>query len=481
MNSVKTNFVWSTILTVAGYVFPFITFPYVTRVLGVENIGSTNFSSSVISYFCVFAMMGMSLVGVREIAKVNKSDRSELSKVFGSLFALNIITTFIAVVVLLILIQIVPSFKSHSILLYIGIGQLLCGSLLIEWLYKGLEDFRYVTMRSIAIRCLYVIAVFVFVRKQNDYILYFALTTLLTVINSFINLFHARKYIKFQLDFSYVKEYIKPYVIFGVYMILTNMYGSFNTIFLGVNCGDIEVGYYTTATKLYVIIISVFTSFTSVMMPRMSSLIADGKEKEFKDMTSKSVDFLFLFCFPLIIIIEVFSPQIIQIIAGPGYEGSILPIRLLMPLILIVGYEQIIVIQMLMPLGKDNVILINSGIGAIVSLILNIVLVPVLASVGSSIVWLCCELAVAFSSQYFVKKYIGYCIPLRKISRAIIVYIPAFFICLAIHHYIQPTIAAMAMSFFVVGVYALTIEVFAIKNQIAIDCIKIIEKRLFKH
>lgn len=476
MASIKKNFAWSSILTTAGYVFPLLTFPYITRVLGVENIGSTNFSTSVISYFSVFAMMGISFIGVREIAKAKK-DKEELSKVFGSLLFLNLFTTLIAITVLLYLINIIPSFKSHEKLLYIGVGQLLCGSLLIEWLYKGLEDFRFITMRSIAIRFFYVIAVFAFVRKPSDYVLYYTLTILTTVLNSFINFVYARRFVSFKLNYSYIKKYIKPYFIYGIYMILTSMYGSFNTVYLGARCGDIEVGYYSTAIKLYTIIMSVFTSFTTVMMPRMSSLIADGKDVEFKNMTAKSVDFLLLFCIPLIVLIEVFSPEVINLIAGPGYEGAILPMRILVPLMLLIGYEQIIIVQMLMPLGKDNAVLINSGVGAIVALILNMILVPLLASVGSSIVWFSCELAVAISAQFFVNKYIGYRIPIRRIGLALLAYVPALVVCIAFKQCISSTVLSLFLSVVFIGLYALFVELYITKNRVMIGSLKYIGER----
>lgn len=475
MTSVKKNFAWSTILTAAGYVFPLITFPYVSRVLGVENMGSTNFATSVIAYFSVFAMMGVAYLGVREVAKA-KDDKAELSHVFGSMFFLNLFSTLAAIIVLVLLIQILPSFKSHSSLLYIGVAQLLCGSLLIEWLYKGLEEFRFVTIRSIAIRCIYVIAVFVFVKRQSDYILYFALTTIITVLNSLINIFYSRKYVKFKLDFSYLKKYTKPYVVFGIYMILTSMYGSFNIIYLGASCGDVEVGYYSTAIKLYTVIMSVFTSFTTVMMPRMSSLIADGKEKEFESMTGKSIDFLLLFCIPLIVLIEIYAPLIIEIIAGTGYEGAILPMRILMPLMLLIGYEQIIIVQMLIPLGKDSAILFNSGVGAVVALLLNLLLVPILASVGSSIVWFSCELAVAISAQYFVNKYVGYRFPFRKVGKSIMVYIPAFFICLFLNYSIPSVLLSIIFSASFLGFYAFIVEYYINRNQILNDSLAIVKK-----
>jgi len=479
MPSVKKNFVWSTILTVAGYIFPIITFPYITRVLGVEGIGSVQFADSVIVYLSVFAMLGMGTVGVREIAKA-KGDRNRLSKVFSSLLTLNLITTFMAIIALMLLIKIIPSFGAHERLLYIGLAKILCGTLLIEWFYRGLEDFRYITICSLIIRLLYVVSVFVLVRSADDYVVYFILTTAVTVLNAIINLIYSRHYITFSLRVIDFKPYIRAFVILGVYMILTNLYNSFNVIYLGTKCGDIEVGYYTTATKLYAVIMSVFTAFTTVMMPRMSSLISEGKSDEFHTMTSRSIDFLLLFCIPAIVLAEVYAPQIIRIIAGMSYEGSILPMRIVMPLMLIIGYEQIIVIQMLMPLGKDNSILINSSIGAVIALILNFTLVPLLASIGSSIVWFCCETAVAVSAQYFVTKYTGFRLPFKRIIINVIAYLPALLFCSLSNQYIENRLWSMIVGILFIGVYFFMVEYFLLKNHLLVGNLESLSRRVFK-
>lgn len=476
MPSVKKNFAWSTILTVAGYLFPIITFPYVTRVLGVESIGAYNFSGSVVSYFSIFAMMGIAVVGVREVAKA-KENKEELSKVFSSLFILNLLTTLVAAATLILLINIVPSFKSHSSLLYIGVAQLFCGSLLIEWLFKGLEDFQFITIRAIAIRCLYVISVFVFVRESEDYFIYFVLTAAVTVVNALVNILYSRHYVIFSLSKLEIAPYVKPFFILGVYTVLTNMYGSFNVVFLGDRCGDVEVGYYTTATKLYGLIMSVFTSFTTVMMPRMSSLLSEGKNEEFKAMTSKSIDFLLLFCVPVIVFSVVYAPHIIHLIAGPGYEGAILPMRIVMPLMLIIGYEQIIVIQMLMPLGKDNAILLNSIIGAIVALLLNFTMVPLLASVGSAIVWVCCEFTVAIAAQYFVTKYTRYSFPIKRILKSVVAYIPAILICSLINSAVDNWFISMIVGITFIGLYFIGVEVLIIKNPLLLNIISLVWNR----
>ena len=132
------------------------------------------------------------------------------------------------------------------------------------------------------------------------------------------------------------------------------MYTTFNVAYLGFTSNEVEVGYYTTATKLYTILLALFTAFTSVMIPRMSSLVAENKMEEFKKLSQKSSNILFGFSIPLIIYASVYAPYIINLIAGMGYEGAILPMRIILPLVLVIGYEQILICHILMPLKKDK-------------------------------------------------------------------------------------------------------------------------------
>lgn len=135
---------------------------------------------------------------------------------------------------------------------------------------------------------------------------------------------------------------------------LTSMYTSFNVTFLGFVTNVTEVGYYTTATKLHGIILAFFTAFTGVMLPRMSALVAENRMDEVKRLINKSFDLLFMISIPLIVFSIYFAPEIIYLISGNGYEGAITPMRMVMPLVLIIGMEQILIVQLLMPLKKRS-------------------------------------------------------------------------------------------------------------------------------
>lgn len=429
--SIKKNILYSSVLTTSNFFFPLIVYPYISRVLGATNIGICNFVDSIINYFILFSMMGISAIGIREIAKT-KEDDFQLSKTFSSLLMLNIISTVIVLIILLLAVQLVPDLQKHREMMYIGTLKLVFNCLLIEWFYKGLENFKFITQRTILVKLIYTILVFIYVRDINDYDVYYFLTVLTIVVNAIINILYSRKFIHITLRGISFQPYINSFFILGIYLLLTSMYTSFNVAYLGFIAGETEVGYYTTAVKLYTVLVSLFTAFTGVMMPRMSSLIAEGKYDEFKRLTDKSIDILLTVVMPIIVLSISFTPHIISIIAGPGYENSIIPMRIIVPLLLIIGYNQIIIIQILTPLKKDKAILINSSLGGAAGILMNFLLVAHLQSIGSAIVWIVAEIIVLCSSQYFVTKYVGTKFPYRKIAIQIFWTLPIGVIC----HYI---------------------------------------------
>lgn len=471
MSSLKRNVAWNSLLTTANYIFPLITFPYVSRVLGVEKVGICNFVDSIINYYCIFSMMGISYIAIREVAKT-KNDSKQLSEVFSSLLTLNLITTLVVAIILVVSIFSVPRFHDNANLMFVGVFKLVFNSLLIEWLYQGLERFDYITKRSIVVRCLFVASVFLFVKNTNDYFNYYLLLSLTIVINAIVNSLYARRYVTFSFKYIMLKPYIRPFVILGIYAFLTSLYKTFNTVYLGFIGGDVEVGYYSTATKLHSIIIALFTAFTSVMLPRMSALVADGEKESFNELFQKSIKILFAFSTPLITFCIIFADQIVLWVSGLGFEGAVPCMQIVMPLVFIIGYEQILVFQILMPLKKDKCIFINSIIGAIAGVLSNLLLVPFYYSMGSAMVWLISEFCVLLIAQYFVLKYTKMGFPFYMIGRYALISMPPVIGLLMLHSLNPVGNYTILIGMVVTFVYYSSIELFVTKNDIVVTSIK---------
>lgn len=414
MASLKKNFFYSALLTVANYLFPLITYPYVSRVLGVTGIGVCNFVDGIVDYFILFSMMGISVVGVREIA-ASKGDRKQLNGSFSTLLSLNAATSLLAAVALLISIFIFPKLYAHKEMMGIGVLRLLANFLCIEWLFKGLEDFRYITLRTVVIRSLYVVAVFIFIRKPEDYRVYYLLLCLTIVANALVNLIYSRRYVSFSWKNLSVRHLSGPFFMIGLYTIMTSMYTTFNVIYLGFTSTSEQSGFYASATKIFGMVIALFTAFTAVMLPRMSAVLADGREDEFKRIVQKVLRVLFCLGIPLVLLVEAEAADIIRIISGTGFEGAIVPMRIIAPLILVIGLEQVLVLQTMMPKKFDREVLTNSIIGAAVGVLLNILLVKRLEAIGSSIVWLLSELVVLGGAIWVVTRRSGIRFPVHSL------------------------------------------------------------------
>ena len=462
MVSIKRNFVYSSVLTTANYIFPLLTYPYASRVLGVDRIGICNFVDSIINYFILFSVMGIGIIGIREIAR-SKDNKEDLNKTFSSLFLLNTISTSLVLIVLIGAIFLVPKLQAYKDMMWIGVLKLISNYLLIEWLYKGLEKFKLITYRTIIVRTLYVVSVFLFVREAADYKIYFLLLSLSIALNAIFNCYYAKEFVQLTFRKVLVGKYCKSSLILGSYTLLTSMYTSFNVAYLGFVSNDTEVGYYTTATKLYSIFLSLFTAFTGVLLPRMSALIAENNFYDFKILLRKSIKILSCFSIPVIIFCEIFAEEIIHFISGNGYSGAIIPMRIVMPLLLIIGCEQILVIQTLMPLKMDKAILINSIVGAFIGIILNVLLVANLQSIGTAIVWVSSEFFVLCCAQFFVWKKLSLLIPIKMLFKQIMLNMPLVLLFFVILSFDLSGIYTLLIAGFCLLLYSLLIQIFVNK------------------
>ncbi|MBR1688762.1 MAG: oligosaccharide flippase family protein [Prevotella sp.] len=474
----KQNFIYSSIVTASNYVFPLIVYPYISRVLGVSNIGICNFIDSIINYFVFLSMLGISAVGIREIATA-QSDRKKRSQIFSSIICLNSIFTLIAIIALILCTYFIPKLYQYLPMMYIGIIKLIGNFLMLEWLYKGLENFKYITQRTLLIKTLYVISIFVFVHNANDYTIYYLLSALMVFGNALINVAYSRHFVSFTITGIKVFKYLKPSITLGTYWILTALYTSFNTIFLGFTSNNEQVGFYTTASKLMTIIIAVYSAWTSVVMPRISSTISSNNTAEFKLLITKSISALLTFSIPTIVLSVIFSPTIVYIISGSGYEGAYLPSRIIMPLTFIVGYSQILIMQVIIPNKNDNLLFVISAIGAFIGILSNIILTPHYMAIGASLSWFISEVIVLIVSIYFTQHQFDIQFPWALVAKNVVAYLPATVCCICIYLYLPfGSIADFFIAAITMGVYAIVIQYCFLKEEFALSLINKIKIRI---
>ena len=176
----------------------------------------------------------------------------------------------------------VDAVADYRNMMYIGMFKLACNFLLIEWFYQGLEEFKYITQRTLIVKTCYILSIFLLVKDRGDYELYYLLTTLMVTFNALVNIVYSRKYVSFSFRHLQLGKCFRPYITLGWYMILSNMYTSFNIKYLGFVATKAEVGDFSTATKLFTLFIMPYTSLSRVVMPRMSTLSSLGEKEKMR-------------------------------------------------------------------------------------------------------------------------------------------------------------------------------------------------------
>lgn len=402
--SVKFNFMMNMILTVSSFVFPLITFPYVSRVLLVEGNGYVSFATSVLTYFTMFASLGIPSYGIRACAQV-RDDRKELSRVTQELFIINVITTIVVSIVFVITLFTVPQFKEQQTLLWINGASLVLNAVGVSWFYSAMEQYSYITIRSIIFKILSIILMFIFVRQQGDYIIYGAITVFATSGSNILNFVNLRKFIDLKPVGNYrFKKHLKPILYFFAASAATSVYTNLDTVMLGFMNTQTEVGLYTAAVKLKTVLVTAVTSLGTVLLPRLSYYIVNKMEHEFRDMIVKSFNFVLIFAVPLCAYFILFAKDSILLLSGEAFLGAVIPMQILMPALVFIGLSNITGIQILVPEGKEKFLLISITAGALLNLILNAVWIPYWGATGASISTTIAEALVLAVQIWFLRK-----------------------------------------------------------------------------
>lgn len=398
-SSIKMNFVMNAILTMSSFIFPLITFPYVSRILLPIGTGRVSFAISLISYFSMFAQLGIPTYGVRACAKV-RDNRACLTRTVHELLFINLIMCVISYTVLFVILIFVPRLREDRILYVIVSFSILLTSIGMEWLYKALEQYTYITIRSIIFKFIALVAMFLLIHEQEDYVYYGGISILAGSASNILNLINIHKYVDLKPVGHYnFRRHLKPIGIFFAMSCATTIYTHLDTVMLGFMALDEDVGYYNAAVRIKSILVSIVTSLGAVLLPRSSYNIEHGLINEFWRVSKKAINFVYLTASPMAVYFIFFAREGIFFLSGTAYIGAIIPMQLIMPTLLLIGLTNILGIQVLVPLGKEKYVLYSEVLGAIVDIILNAILIPKYAAAGAAIGTLIAE-SVVFFVQY---------------------------------------------------------------------------------
>lgn len=393
--SIKINMLLNGIKGFLGVLFPLISFPYVSKILGAENIGKYNFVNSVISYFALLAALGINIYAVREGSKY-RDNKEKLNNYVSEIFTINIISTIISYLILFLLVIFIPKLTKYSILILILSSQIIFQTIGIEWMYSIYEDYKYITIRSIIFQLLSLLLLFLFVKSKSDLYIYAFITVISGMAASILNFIYSRRYCKVSITKNFnFKKHMKPILIFFATTVTISIYVNSDITILGFLTSDYNVGIYSVSTKIYTIIKSLLASIVVVSIPRFSALLGQKRIDEFKSTATDIYKTLLTLIIPAIIGIIVLSREIILIISDITYIDATYSLILLSIAMFFCLGAYFWGQAMLIPLKKENIVFKITVISAIVNIVLNLILIPIFKENAAALTTIIAE-AIAF-------------------------------------------------------------------------------------
>lgn len=412
--SLTVNFIMNIILSMSAFIFPLITFPYVSRVLLPIGTGKVSFANSIIAYFALFAQLGIPTYGIRACAIV-RDDKEKLTKTVQELLIINTIISVLVYIVFIIALFTVPKMRSDSTLFLITSTTIFFNVIGVEWLYKALEQYSYITIRSIIFKFIGLILMFILVKNSSDYVWYGFITIFAASASNIFNFINLHKYVSLKPVGNYnFKVHLKAVTIFFAMSCATTIYTNLDSVMIGFIKGATENGYYNAAVRIKSILVSIVTSLGAVLLPRASYYLENNYIDEFKKISKKAINFVILISIPMMIYFIMFAKESILFLAGDSYAKSIAPMQIIMPTLLFIGLTNIMGIQMLVPLEKEKYVLYSEIAGALIDLVLNALLIPHYGAAGAAVGTLVAEVVVWIVQFKYLKNDI---IPIFKTIR----------------------------------------------------------------
>lgn len=406
--SLKINYLFNLANTISGLLFPLITFPYASRILLADGIGQVHFFQSIIEYITLLTCLGIPMYAVREVAKV-RDNVEERNIISTEILLLHTILSIIGYIIIAILTVTISEIQVNIPLFLLLSSTIFFTAIGCEWFYQGIEDFKYITIRGLIVKTMSVFLLFLFVETKEDILWYGVYSVFVILGGNIFNFFRLRKYI-FWNELPYRKlnpfRHFKPALRIFVLNLIISIYIQFSTIMLGFMVDTTNVGLYTAAYKLTGLTLGVINALGVVMLPKTSNLIANGQKDEFKLLCEKAIQFVIAITLPITVGMILTAPYLVPLFCGETYIPAINTLQILSPIILAIGINNILGIQILYPQGQENKVILCIAIGVIINLTLNLWLIPFYQHNGAALSTVITEIAVTISMGIIGHKYI---------------------------------------------------------------------------
>lgn len=404
--SLTRNSIYNVIYTVANILFPFLTSVYVSRILLPVGVGKVASAQNIVSYFVTIAALGLPSYGVREFAKV-RDDQCKKNQLFTELLLLNVISTSLSLIGFFILLFVDGGFNGEWTLYFACGVAIFFNYLNIDWMYQGLEEYGYITGRSLAIKTLSFFALLIFVKDRQDYVLYALISSLATGGNYLFNVVHAHKFVELTFSGIQVKRHIKPVFMIACIIFLSSIYHKIDITMLNVMASDEAVGYYSYAQKTVGIVLTMSNAVTAALLPRLSYYY-DNDRNGFYKLLNKGFQVLCTMALPFCVGLFLVASQAVKLLYGEAFAPAAFTIRLMCPLILIKGFGDLFCYQLVYSTKSEKVILPASAAASVINIITNAILIPKFLQNGAVVASVISELVTNALQFLYMKKKVGF-------------------------------------------------------------------------
>ena len=391
------NYLYNLSYQILTIILPIITVPYVTRIFTSEALGNYVFYNSIVSYFSLFAMLGIGVYGTKQIAA-----SSDASSTFWNIYTIQLIASILAISVYIISIFSISQ-MGGVIPLIVGIT-LFANMIDISWLFSGKEDFKKITIRNVVIRIIGVISIFTFVKSSDDLYLYVFLIVIFDFLGQLVMWVPAKKFIKRpSFNLKIMKKNLHPIVLLFLPQVAISLYAVLDRTLLGLLGSYSDVGIYEQGQKLISILLKVVSSLGVVMLPRVANLLSERREEEVQNMVKFSFILYNLIIFPMIFGLITMNEVFVKLFLGKNFQDVKYVLYIIVFNIMFVGWTNILGYQVLVVRNKNKEFMLSTTIPAFVSVVVNIAVIPFLGYIGASITSVVVEILV-FAIQWYYSR-----------------------------------------------------------------------------
>lgn len=399
--SISKNYIYNVSYQLLTLITPFITTPYLSRVLGPHGIGIYSYTTSIVSYFILLSSLGIANYAQREIA-YNQDNPQVQSRTF---FEINLLRTILVSISLGIYYLTIIHFPADHLVYWIQALNIIAVLFDISWFFQGLEEFGKIVFRNFVIKVLSVVLIFVLIYNPDDLNKYIFLLGFMNILSGISIWFYLPRYlvkvpwkeIKIFRNFSIIIQLFLPQVAIQIYTVLDK------TMIGAITGSPLENGYYEQAEKVVKLSLTIVTSLGTVMMPRIAYSYAHGKIDAIKEDMMQSYRFVWFLTIPMFFGFIAVSSNFVPWFFGPGYEKVVPLMQILSGLVIAIGLSNVTGIQYLLPTNQQNKLTLSVVIGAITNFVLNLLLIPHLQSIGAAIASIIAECVVTGVQFYIVR------------------------------------------------------------------------------